>query len=122
MTRTTWPGFLAALAAGAVLSAQAPAAPLPAPEPPPQPPVTFRAEVNYVEVDARVVDAKGALRARASPSADFQVLEDGKPQKVTAFSLVNIPVERQQRPLFADGADRARRRRTTSPATTAAST
>ena len=32
---------------------------------------------------------------------DFQVFEDGKPQKVTAFSLVNIPLERAERPLFA---------------------
>ena len=29
------------------------------------------------------------------------MLEDGKPQKVTAFSLVNIPIERAERPLFA---------------------
>jgi hypothetical protein len=32
---------------------------------------------------------------------DFEVLEDGKPQKVTSFSLVNIPIERAERPLFA---------------------
>ena len=25
---------------------------------------------------------------------DFQVLEDGKPQQVTVFSMVNLPVER----------------------------
>jgi VWFA-related protein len=100
MTRSTWPGFFAALAAGAVLSAQAPVAPLPVPETAPQPPVTFRAEVNYVEVDARVVDAKGGF-VPGLTEADFEVLEDGKPQKVAAFSLVNIPVERQPRPLFA---------------------
>ena len=35
----------------------------PAPDPQ-QPAVTFRAEVNYVEVDARVVDAQGTLRLR----------------------------------------------------------
>ena len=29
------------------------------------------------------------------------MFEDGKPQQVTAFSLVNIPVERAERPLFA---------------------
>ena len=67
MTRTTWPGFLAALAAGAVLSAQTPATPPPAQEPTAQPPVTFRAEINYVEVDARVLDAKGGVRARSEP-------------------------------------------------------
>ncbi len=32
---------------------------------------------------------------------DFDVLEDGKPQKVATFSPVNIPVARQPRPLFA---------------------
>ena len=64
------------------------------------PPVTFRAEINYVEVDARVVDATGAF-VPGLTQGDFEVLEDGKPQQVSAFSFVNIPVERQQRPLFA---------------------
>ncbi len=32
---------------------------------------------------------------------DFEVLEDGRPQTVSAFSLVNIPIERAERPLFA---------------------
>jgi len=64
-----------------------------------QPPLTFRAEANFVEVDAVVTDATGNavpdLRA-----ADFQVLEDGKPQMVSAFSHVNIPITRNDRPLF----------------------
>ena len=68
--------------------------------PPQQPPITFRAEINYVEVDARVLDGQGKFRSDLTAS-DFQVLEDGKPQRVTAFSLVNIPVERPERPLFA---------------------
>ena len=70
---------------------------LPAPQ---QPPLTFRAEVNYVEVDARVLDAQGKFVTGLKPE-DFEIFEDRRPQKVTAFSLVNIPVERQQRPLFA---------------------
>ena len=70
------------------------------PQPPQQPPITFRAEVNYVEVDARVLDQQGKFVAGLKPE-DFQVFEDGKPQKVTAFSLVNIPLERAERPLFA---------------------
>ena len=78
-------------------SAQQPASPA-APEG--QPTVTFRTEVNYVEVDARVVDAEGRFVANLSES-DFQILEDGQPQKVSVFSLVNIPVERATRPLFA---------------------
>jgi VWFA-related protein len=70
------------------------------PQAPQQPPLTFRAEVNYVEVDARVLDQQGRFIGNLK-SEDFEVLEDGKPQKVSAFSLVNIPVERVQRPLFA---------------------
>jgi len=69
-------------------------------QPPQQPPITFRAEVNYVEVDTRVLDQQGKFVGDLKPE-DFQVFEDGKPQKVTAFSLVNIPVERVERPLFA---------------------
>ena len=72
-----------------------------APQPTGQPPVTFRAEVNYVEVDARVVDQKGAFVPGLTAS-DFEVLEDGKPQEVTVFSVVNLPVERTPRPLFAE--------------------
>ncbi|MDP1568784.1 MAG: VWA domain-containing protein [Vicinamibacterales bacterium] len=97
MNRTVAPLLLTlvALAAVAPLRGQG----QPAAEAP-QPPVTFRAEVNYVEVDARVFDAQGQFVAGLS-EGDFEVLEDGKPQKVTVFSLVNIPVERAERPLFA---------------------
>ena len=70
------------------------------PPAPQQPPITFRAEVNYVEVDARVLDQQGKFISDLK-AEDFEVLEDGRPQKVSAFSLVNIPVERVQRPLFA---------------------
>ena len=70
------------------------------PQQPQQPPITFRAEVNYVEVDTRVLDRDGKFVAGLTAS-DFQVFEDGKPQKVSAFSMVNIPLERAERPLFA---------------------
>ena len=70
------------------------------PQLPQQPPITFRAEVNYVEVDTRVLDRDGKFVAGLAVD-DFQVFEDGKPQKVSAFSLVNIPLERAERPLFA---------------------
>jgi VWFA-related protein len=71
--------------------------------PPPQsqtPPPTFRVEINYVEVDALVTDASGNPVATLA-AEDFEVLEDGKPQKISAFSLVNIPIDRAERPLFA---------------------
>ena len=31
---------------------------------------------------------------------DFQVLEDGKPQTINAFTFVDIPIERADRPLY----------------------
>jgi VWFA-related protein len=83
-------------ALGGVLAAQQQAAP---PPPPDQPPVTFRVEVNYVEVDAFVTDAQGNPVADLT-AADFELLEDGKPQKVSSFSQVNIPITRAERPLF----------------------
>ncbi len=55
-----------------------------------QPAITFRTEVNYVEVDARVLDAQGRFVTGLAPG-DFQLFEDGKPQKVTVFSLVHLP-------------------------------
>jgi VWFA-related protein len=66
---------------------------------PSQPPVTFKVEVNYVEIDASVTDAAGNF-VRSLTKEDFQVLEDGKPQAVTAFSMVDIPIERVDPPLF----------------------
>ena len=90
--------MIAALSAPALLALQG----LPAPQAA-QPPLTFRVEANFVEVDAFVSDATGSpvsdLRA-----ADFQLFEDGKPQKVSAFSYVNIPVARPERPLFSAAA------------------
>ena len=63
------------------------------------PPITFRSEVNYVEVDAVIRDAQGNF-VRDLRQGDFQVLEDGVPQKVTAFSLIDIPIERSERAMF----------------------
>ena len=53
---------------------------------------TFRLQVEYVEVDVRVTDSKGNF-VRDLTKDDFQILEDGKPQTVAAFSLVDIPIE-----------------------------
>ena len=65
-----------------------------------QPPLTFRVEANFVEVDALVSDAAGKP-VTGLKASDFQLLEDGKPQEVRAFSFVNIPIARPDRPLFA---------------------
>jgi VWFA-related protein len=66
---------------------------------PQAPPVTFRSEVSFVEVDAIVRDRNGRLVTDLGQD-DFQVLEDGVPQKVTAFSVVDIPIVAPDRPLF----------------------
>ncbi|HEY3091816.1 MAG TPA: VWA domain-containing protein [Vicinamibacterales bacterium] len=91
--------ILAASFAGVLMHAQQAPPELPAAAQAGQPPLTFRVEANFVEVDAFVSDATGKpitdLRA-----GDFQLLEDGKPQMVSAFSYVNIPVARAERPLF----------------------
>src|SRR5438552_5878550 len=88
--------LLAASGAGMLAQSPSPSAPQGAD----QPPVTFKVEVNLVEVDAFVTDAQGNP-APGLTAADFELLEDGKPQKISAVSLVNIPIERAERPLFA---------------------
>src|SRR3954471_14454133 len=65
-----------------------------------QQPPTFKVRVDYVEVDAVVTDRQGRI-VRDLKKEDFQVLEDGKSQAITNFSLVDIPVDRDNRPLFA---------------------
>src|SRR5438876_449400 len=69
-------------------------------QPPPQTP-TFRVRVDYVEVDVVVTDQQGNL-VRDLKKEDFQVLEDGKAQAINTFTIVDIPVERADRPLFAE--------------------
>ena len=93
---------LSALVIAAALAAAPRASQAPTPAQPDRqmPPVTFRVEVNYVEVDATVVDKKGDFVDNLQAS-DFQVFEDGKPQAVTNFGLVRIPLERPEMPLFA---------------------
>src|SRR5687768_14269633 len=65
---------------------------------PPTPEVTFKVEVNYVEEDVRVVDRDGNF-VRGLKQEDFQVFEDGKPQKVQTFGMVDIPNTRPRKPL-----------------------
>lgn len=66
-----------------------------------QPAVTFKAEVDYVDVDTIVTDQQGDFIAGLTID-DFQVFEDGKPQKVEMFSSVALPVERAERLSFAN--------------------
>jgi VWFA-related protein len=64
------------------------------------PQVTFKVEINYVEVAAVAVDQQGRFVAGLQ-KGDFQLFEDGKRQEISAFVLVDMPVERLERPLFA---------------------
>src|SRR6266568_4474830 len=88
------------LLCGAVLSAGQNPPAAPPSQPQPQTP-TFKVQVDYVEVDAVVTDQRGNL-VRDLKKEDFQVLEDGKVQSITNFTFVDIPVERADRPLYAD--------------------
>jgi VWFA-related protein len=84
------------LAATLTTAAQQTPPPRPAGE---QPPITFKVEVNYVEIDAVVTDAQGNF-VRTLTKDDFQVFEQGKPQSVSVFSVVDIPVEKFDPPLY----------------------
>jgi VWFA-related protein len=61
--------------------------------------VTFKVEVNYVEIDAVVTDAQGKFVTDLAKE-DFQVTEGGAAQSITAFSRVDVPIERADPPLF----------------------
>jgi len=57
-----------------------------------QPPsATFQVEVNFVDIDAVVTDERGNP-VRDLTKDDFELLDDGKPQDISAFSLVDIPL------------------------------
>ncbi|OFW29626.1 MAG: hypothetical protein A3H97_01665 [Acidobacteria bacterium RIFCSPLOWO2_02_FULL_65_29] len=86
---------LAALLAGpALLAGQAPQAPAPLPQTP-----TFKVQVDYVDVDVLVTDKEGRF-VRDLTRDDFEVSEDGTRQTIANFSVVDIPIERADRPLF----------------------
>lgn len=65
------------------------------------PPVTFKVEVNYVEIDAVVTDSDGNF-VRNLTKDDFEIREEGQPQEVSAFSLVDLAIERPNPVLFKD--------------------
>src|SRR5215471_16128494 len=58
-----------------------------------EPAAIFRSRVDVVEVDAYVTDAQGRPVTNLT-AADFQILENGKPQTLASFSIVDLPVER----------------------------
>ena len=93
-------GCLTAVVCGVVLLGQAPPQEKPTGSEQ-QPPITFKVEVNYVEIDAAVTDAAGKF-VRGLTREDFEILEESKPQTISVFSLVDLPVERPDAPLFAN--------------------
>ena len=85
-------GAVAVLGSGVLIGAsQAPEPQAPAD----QSSVTFKVEINYVEVDAAIVDRQGQF-VPGLKKEDFEVLEDGVVQDVTAFTQVDIPIERPE--------------------------
>ena len=78
----------------------------------PSPPeVTFQVEVNYVDVDVVVTDENGKF-VTGLAREDFEVFEDGKPQKVDTFTYVEIPVAPDNAFVIAIEKSRPIRRRT----------
>jgi VWFA-related protein len=85
-------GFTAASSQQPAGQPAAPSPPPPATQPPAdqQPPVTtIRRGINYVSVDVIVTDKDGNAVLDLTQD-DFSVAEDGKPQKIDAFSVVKL--------------------------------
>jgi VWFA-related protein len=83
--------------------AQAPATQPQAPPETPAPTPTFRADINFVRVDVIVSDKQGNPVSDLRQQ-DFEVSEDGKPQTIQTFKLINVkdssmvpPVEESRR-------------------------
>ena len=60
---------------------------------PPDTGTTFRSGVDVVRLDVSVLD-QNPLPIRGLTAADFSVLEDGRPQPISAFDAVDLPDHR----------------------------
>lgn len=60
-----------------------------------QPAPVLRAGVEQVVVDVVVTDATGTI-VRGLTAADFDIVEDGAPQRILAFSEVTLPLVRRE--------------------------
>ena len=90
---------------------QQPAQPAPQQQTPPDPqqPV-FRTGINFVRVDVIITDKNGNQIADLQ-AADFDVIEDGKPQKIETFKLIKLDGGVSRRDERAGRADPHRLRR-----------
>ena len=61
---------------------------------PQEPVATFRSSVRAIQVDAVVTDEDGRP-VRGLTEDDFEIVEKGKPQAITTFEAVDIPIESQ---------------------------
>ena len=74
-----------ALATGVLLAQQ----------PQPQQPPVFRSGIEAVQIDVFVTDTQGNPVSGLTID-DFELVEYGKPQPITTFEAVNIPIERAE--------------------------
>ncbi len=65
-----------------------------APQPGQEPVATFRSSVRAIQVDAVVTDQDGNP-VRGLTEDDFEIVEKGKPQAITTFEAVDIPIDSQ---------------------------
>ena len=56
-----------------------------------QPSPTFRSQVDAIVIDAFVADRSGQVIQNLTAD-DFELLENGKPQAITSFGVVNVPL------------------------------
>ena len=83
-------GLALAVCAGVgayLVAQQAPPAQTPPAQQPPTP--TFRAGVNFIRVDVIATDKSGGLVSNLKPE-DFEITEQGRPQKIETFKLVSL--------------------------------
>jgi VWFA-related protein len=91
MTRVRSVILVIMTAAPLLVSAQS----APSRQPPAQEPIaTFRAGVRAIPVDVFVTDDDGNP-VRGLTVEDFEITERGRPQPITTFEAVDIPIERQ---------------------------
>ncbi len=57
----------------------------------PEPSITFQVDVDFVDIDAVVTDERGNFVAGLAKE-DFELFEEGKPQEIGAFSVVDMPL------------------------------